>query len=147
MKLDLRDIQLRKVLAIAALGMAGFGGVAACASTVPAGAQPRSPASALSPAVPTTHEGAARTIARIAAGNGGLAALNNGSGRAVMATCDPGTVSNRSRAGAAMSASCGIQYSDGSVWRQTVTVTFDGHGIPVADGANLGTEVLPPTGG
>ena len=95
MKLDLRDIQLRKVLAIAALGMAGFGGVAACASTVPAGAQPRSPASALSRAVPTTHEGAARTIARIAAGNDELAALNNGSGRAVMATCNPGTVSNR----------------------------------------------------
>jgi len=145
MKLDLRDIQLRKVLAIAALGMAGFGGVAACASTVPAGAQPRSPASAPSRAVPTTHEGAAQTIARIAAGNGGLAALNNGSGRVVMATCDPGTVSDR--AGAAMSASCGIHYSNGSVWRQTVTVTFDGHGIPVADGANLGTEVLPPTGG
>jgi hypothetical protein len=147
MKLDLRDIQLRKVLAIAALGMAGFGGVAACASTVPAGDQPRSPASALSRAVPTTHEGAARTIARMAAGNGELAALNNGGGRAVMATCDPGTVSNRPRAGAAMSASCGIHYSDGSVWRQTVTVTFDGHGIPVADEVNLGTEVLPPTGG
>ena len=145
MKLDLRDIQLRKVLAIAALGMAGFGGVAACASTVPAGAQPRSPASALSRAVPTTHEGVARTIARIAAGNDELAALNNGSGRAVMATCNPGTASNR--AGAAMSASCGIHYSDGSVWRQTVTVTFNGHGIPVADGTNLGTEVLPPTGG
>ena len=144
MKLDLRDIQLRKVLAIAALGMAGFGGVAACASTVPADAQPRSPASALSRAVPT-HEDAARTIARIAAGNDELAALNNGSGRAVTATCDPGTVSNR--AGAAMSASCGIHYSDGSVWRQTVTVTFNGHGIPVADGTNLGTEVLPPSGG
>jgi hypothetical protein len=145
MKLDLRDVQLRRVLAIAALGMAGFGGVAACASTVPAGAQPHSPASALSRAVPTTHEGAARTIARMATGNGELAALNNGSGRAVMATCDPGTVSNR--VGAAMSASCGIRYSDGSVWRQTVTVTSDGHGIPVSDGANLGTEVLPPTGG
>jgi hypothetical protein len=144
MKLDLRDIQLRKVLAIAALGMAGFGGVVACASTVPAGAQPRSPASALSRAVPT-NEDAARTIARIAAGNDELAALNNGSGRAVTATCDPGTVSNR--AGAAMSASCGIHYSDGSVWRQTVTVTFDGHGNPVADGTNLGTEVLPPSGG
>jgi hypothetical protein len=83
----------------------------------------------------------------MAAGNGELAALNNGTGRAVMATCDPGTVSNRPWVGAAMSASCGIHYSDGSVWRQTVTVTFDGHGIPVAEGANLGTEVLPPTGG
>lgn len=145
MKLDRGEIQLRKVLAIAALGVAGFGGVAACASTVPAGGQPRSPSSALSRVAPD-NEGAARYIARIAVGNGGLAALNNGSGRATMATCDPGTVSNRPQAHAAMSASCGINYSDGSVWRQTATVIFDGHGHPVADGTNLGTEVLPPTG-
>jgi hypothetical protein len=26
-------------------------------------------------------------------------------------------------------------------------VTFNGHGNPVADGTNLGTEVLPPSGG
>jgi len=145
MKLDQGDIQLRKVLTIAALGVAGFGGVAACASTGLTGGLPHSPASALSRVTPANHEEASRTIARIAAGNGGLIALNNGSGRAVTATCDPGTVSDR--AGAAMSASCGIHYSDGSVWRQTVTVTFDGHGIPVAEGTNLGTEVLPPTGG
>ena len=147
MKLDLREIQMRKVLAIAALGVAGFGGVAACASTVPAGGQPRSSSSALSPAAPTHNEEAARNIARIAVGNGGLAALYNGNGRATMATCDQGTVSNRPQAGAPMSASCGISYSDGSVWRQTVTVTVDSHGVPVADGTNLGTELLPPTGG
>jgi hypothetical protein len=46
-----------------------------------------------------------------------------------------------------MSASCGIDYSDGSAWRQTVTVTFDSHGRPVADRTNLGTELLPPTSG
>jgi hypothetical protein len=147
MKLDLREIQMRKVLAIAALGVAGFGGVTACASTGPAGGQPRPPSSALSPVAPTDNEGAARNIARIAVGNGGLAALGNGDGRAAMATCDPGTVSNRPQAGASVSASCGISYSDGSVWRQTVTVTLDSHGIPVADWTNLGTEVLPPAGG
>ena len=147
MKLDLREIQMRKVLAIASLGVAGLGGVAACASTVPPGGQPRPLSSALSPVASTDNEAAARTIARIAVGNGGLAALDNGSGRAAMVTCDPGTVSNRPRAGAAVSASCGIHYSDGAVWRQIVTVTFDGHGIPVAAGANLGTEVLPPAGG
>ena len=32
---------------------------------------------------------------------------------------------------------------DGSVWRQTVTVTFDSHGSPVADWANLGKCHLP----
>jgi hypothetical protein len=42
---------------------------------------------------------------------------------------------------------CGINYADGSVWKQTVTVTSDSHGNPVADSANLGTEVLQPTDG
>ena len=45
------------------------------------------------------------------------------------------------------SASCGINYSDGSVWRQTVTVVFDSHGHPVTDSATLGTEVVQPTDG
>ena len=89
----------------------------------------------------------ARDIARIAAGNGGLAALDNGDGQATMAYCDPGTVPGRPRAGTAASASCGISYSDGSVWRQTVTVTFDSHGSPVADWASLGAELVWPAGG
>ena len=89
----------------------------------------------------------ARDIARIAVGNGGLATLDNGDGRAAMAYCDPGTVPSRPRVGVPASASCGIGYSDGSVWRQTVTVTFDRHGRPVADWASLGTELLPPTSG
>ena len=142
MKLGSREIHMRKVLAIAALGVAGFGGVAACASAVPASSQPRPPSVA-----PTDSTGVARDIARIAVGNGGLAALDNGGGRAALAYCDPGTVSDRPGAGIPVSASCGISYSDGSVWRQTVTVTFDSHGSPVADWTNLGTELLPPTGG
>lgn len=89
----------------------------------------------------------ARDIASIAVGNGGLAALDNGDGRAAMAYCDPGTVSSRLGVRTPVSASCGISYSDGSVWRQTVTVTFDRHGSPVADWASLGAEVMSPTGG
>ena len=42
---------------------------------------------------------------------------------------------------------CGINYSDGSVWRQKVIVVFDNHGHPVADWADLGTEVLLPAAG
>jgi hypothetical protein len=80
-------------------------------------------------------------------GNGGLAALDNGDGRAAMAYCDPGTVSGRPGASVPVSASCGISYSDGSVWRQRVTVTFGGHGSPVADWASLGAELMSPTGG
>jgi len=142
MKLGSREVQVRKVLAVAALGVAGFCGVAACGSAVQASSQPRPPSAA-----PTDSTGVARDIARIAVGNGGLAALHNGAGLASLAYCDPGTVSGRPYAGVPVSASCGVSYSDGSVWRQTVTVTFDNHGHPVADRSNLGTELLQPTGG
>jgi hypothetical protein len=142
MKLGSREVQMRKVLAIAALGVAGLCCVAACASAVQASSQPRPPSAA-----PTDSTGVARDIVRIAVGNGGLTALDNGGGRAALAYCDPGTVSGRPGVGIPVSASCGISYSDGSVWRQTVTVTFDSHSSPVADWTNLGTEVLPPTGG
>jgi hypothetical protein len=140
MKIGSRDVQMRKVLAIAALGVAGFCGVAACGTAVHSSGQPLS-------AAPTGSTGVARDIARIAVGNGGLAALDNGDGQATFAYCDPGTVSSRIGAGLPVSASCGVSYSDGSVWRQTVTVTFDSHGSPVADWTYLGTELLPPTAG
>ena len=142
MKLGSREVQMRKVLAIAALGVAGFCGVAACATTGQAGSQPRPPSAAAADST-----GVARDIARIAVGNGGLAALGNGDGQATLAYCDPSTVSGRSPVGTPVSASCGISYSDGSVWRQTVTVPFDSHGSPVADGASLGVELVPPTDG
>ena len=142
MKLGSRDVQMRKVLAIAALGVAGFCAVAACAPAGHGSSQPRPPSAA-----PTDSASMARDIARIAMGNDGLAALDNGDGQATMAYCDPGTVPGRPRAGTAASASCGISYSDGSVWRQTVTVSLDRHGRPVADRASLGAELVPPTGG
>ncbi len=142
MKLGSREIQMKKVLSIAALGVAGFCGVAACGSAVQASSQPR-PLSA----APTDSTGLARDIAKIAIGNDGLDALDNGEGRAAMAYCDPSTVSGRPGAGTPVSASCGDNYSDGAVWRQKVTVTFDSHGRPVADGTNLGSELLPPISG
>ena len=146
MKLGSMQIQVRKILAIVALGVAGFCGVAACAASPPS-SQPRPPTPLLSPAAATGNDGVARAIARIAVGNVGLTALDNGEGRAVLATCDPSTVSNRTLAATPISASCGISYSDGSVWRQKVTVTFDRHGNPIAAWTSLGTELLPPTGG
>jgi hypothetical protein len=142
MKLGSTEVQTRKVLAIAALGVAGFCSAAACASAVQASSQPRPPSAAV-----TDSTGLARDIARIAVGSGGLAALDNGDGQAALAYCDPSTVSGRPHVDTAVSASCGINYSDGSVWRQTVTVTFDSHGSPVADRTSLGTELLPPTSG
>lgn len=143
-----RKFQTRKVPALAVLGLAGFLGVAGCTAPVVAIHPLRPPARLLSPlAGPAGNDAVVRNLARIVAGNGGLAALDNGDGRATLATCDPGTVSSQPRAGTLMSASCGISYSDGSVWRQTVTVTFDIHGRPVADWTDMGTELLQPTGG
>ncbi len=144
MKFSPKKIQARKVLAIAALGVAGSLGLAACAgAAVPELLQSRSSAAPLRPTADSS--GVARDIARIAIGNGGLPALDQGGGQAYLATCDPGTVSNGA-AGTSTSALCGIGYADGSVWQQTVTVTFGSQGKPIADGTNLGTELLMPTG-
>jgi hypothetical protein len=144
-----KKTQMRKILAIAALGVAGSLGVAACAdAAVPTLLRSGTSAAPLRPtAAPADSSGMAREIAKIAIGNGGLPALNQGDGQAYLATCDPGTVSNGTAAGTSTSALCGIGYADGSVWRQRVTVTFDSQGKPVADGTNLGTELLMPTGG
>jgi hypothetical protein len=148
MKFRTKKIQMRKVLVIAALGAAGSFGVAACATAGPAVLQSRPPTTSLLPATgPTDNSGVAREIARIAVGHGGLTALNSGDGQAALATCDPGTLSNRPDVSTPASASCGISYADGSVWRQTVTVTFGSNGNPVAAWTNLGTELLLPTGG
>ncbi len=148
MRVSAKEIQMRKVLAIAALGGAGVFGVAACAAAVPAALQSRPPTTSLLPyAAATDNSGVARDIARIAVGNGGLPVLDNGDGQATSATCDPSTVSHRPHVSTPTSASCGISYADGSVWRQTVTVTFDSKGQPVADWANLGAELLLPTAG
>jgi hypothetical protein len=149
MKFSQKEIQMRKVLAIAALGVAGSLGVAACSdAAVPTLLHSRTSAAPVRPsAAAADSSGVARDIARIAIGNGGLTALDQGDGQAYLATCDPGTVSNGPAAGTSTSALCGIGYADGSVWQQTVTVIFDSQGKPVADGTSLGTELLMPTGG
>jgi hypothetical protein len=134
-------IQPRKALAIAALGLAASCGVAACGAGVGAasGSGPQ--------AAPADNAGLARDIANITVGKGGLAVLGNGVARATLAVCDPGTVSKPPGPGTPASASCGINYSDGSVWQQTVTVAFNGHGTPVTSWASPGTEILQPTAG
>jgi|SRR5208282_1342062 len=132
---------MRKTLAVAALGLAGLFGAAACGTSVPATSRP------LPSTAPTNNTSTAREIANIVVGKGGLTALDNGDGQAASAYCDPSTVSHAPNVTTSTSAACGINYSDGSVWKQKVTVTFDSHGNPGADSANLGTEVLQPTDG
>ena len=141
MKFSPVAIQPRKALAIAALGLAASCVVAACGTGAAAASGSRLQAA------PADNAGLARDIANIAVGKGGLAALGNGVARATLAVCDPGTVSKPPGPGTPASASCGINYSDGSVWQQTVTVAFNGHGSPVTSWASPGTEILQPTAG
>ena len=148
MKFGSRKCPMRGIPAIAALGAAGCLGVAACTAPAPAIHPPQPAASLLSPpAAPTGNDGVARNIGRIIVGSSGITALDNGDGRAILAVCDPSTVSDRPGVGTLISASCGINYSDGSVWRQKVIVTFDLRGNPTADWTDLGTELLPPVSG
>jgi hypothetical protein len=132
---------MRSTLAFAAITLAGLCAMAACGASVPAASRP------LPSTPPATSTSVAREIANIVTGRGGLAALDNGDGQATSAYCNPGTVPHLSTVSTSTSATCGINYSDGSVWKQQVTITFNSHGSPVADFANLGTEVLQPADG
>lgn len=140
---------MRKILPVAVLGLTGFFGVAACTAEHPAISLAPPPTRLLPPlsTAPADNGSVARYLARIAVGHGGLPALGSGHGQATAATCDPGTVLNPRQISSATSAVCGINYSDGSVWKQKLTVVFDSHGHPAADSTDLGTEVLQPAGG
>lgn len=126
---------MRRTLAIAAIGLSGLLGVAACST---AHAPPPS-------AAQTNNNSTAREIANIAVGKGGLTALHDDNGQASSAYCDPSTVSRPSIISTSMSVSCRVKYSDRSVWDQTVTVAFNDHGSPLAVWAYLGTEVWRPS--
>ncbi len=130
----------------------GFLGVAASSPAVPAATpathQPppastpqAAPASApeatLAAQTGPSPQQVAQDVAEIAVGNGPIPALQGGDGQATNANCDPSTALN---APDAISASCDITYSDGSVVQQTVTIAFDGQGNLVANAANVGTE-------
>lgn len=158
----------KNIAVIAALGLAGFLSVTACTSTSPAAApaatQPPPATSSQSQPAPTPQaqpastpqdqqavqpgpspEQVAKDVAEIAVGNGPLTALAGGGVTATYANCDPATVSNPPDVSTPTSASCAITYSDGSVWQQTVTITYDSQGNPVAASTNVGIELSQPT--
>ena len=147
----------KRIAAITALGLAGFLGVTACTTTSPPPqSQPGSSPRVTQPAQPDpgtslvaqdSSQQVAQDIADIAVGNGSLTALAGGGETATSATCDPTTVSNPPDVSTPTSASCDITYSDGSVWEQTVSITFDNQGNPVADSTNVGTELSQPING
>jgi hypothetical protein len=134
---------MRKTPAVAVIGLAGLLGVAACGARVQVTPLPAPPAA------PMTNTSLARDIANITVGTGtgGLTALADGDGQATVAYCNPSTVSRPLHASTPASVSCGIRYSDGSVWQQTITVAFDSHGHPITGWANRGTEIVPPGAG
>jgi hypothetical protein len=148
MKLTGKGIPLRKIPPITAIVFAGLVGAAACSTTSAPASAPATPQS-----LPTTTQAGpspqqvAQDVADIAVGNGALTPLASGDRQAASANCDPSTVSNPPDVSTPTSASCDITYSDGSVWQQTVTITFDDQGNPVADSTNVGTELSQPTGG
>jgi hypothetical protein len=144
----------KKIAAIAALGLAGFLSVTACTTTSPVAAptapqsQPSSTPTA-QPAVVTnpspqpdpSSQQVAKYVAEIAVGNGPLPALESDGETATYASCDPATVSNPPDVSTPTTASCDITYSDGSIWQQTVTITYDSQGDPVTASTNAGTEL------
>jgi hypothetical protein len=132
---------MKKTPAIAAIGLAGFLGMAACDARVQVTPAPAPPAA------PANSGSLAREIATIAVGKGGLTAFADDDGQATSAYCDPGMVSGPPSASTPTSASCAIRYTDGSVWKQTVTVAFASRGSPIAAWANLGTELVQPAVG
>jgi hypothetical protein len=169
MKVNGKEIPITSIAAITALGLAGFLGVAACSaapattsatdqpppasspSAAPASSPSAAPASSPSAApaalTGTSPQQVAQWVANIAVGNGSLTALSWGDGQATYADCDPSTVSNPSGAGTPASAVCHIEYSDGSIWQQTVTITLDSQANPVSDSTNVGTELAQPANG
>ena len=132
---------MKKTSAIAVIGLAGFLGVAACGARVQVTPVP------VPPAAPMNSDSLARQIADIAVGKGGLTALSDGDGQATLAYCDPSTVSRPPHASTPTSVSCRIGYSDGSVWKQTVSVTFGSHGSAITGWANRGTQIVQPRAG
>jgi hypothetical protein len=170
MKLNGRRIPTRRAAAIPVLGLAGLLGVAACTSGAPAAtpaaqqpppasAPPASPAStppaapaSTPPAVPAAQpslslQQVAQWVANTAVGNESLSALQWSEGRATFAGCYPSTVSSAPAASTDTSALCDVAYSDGSVWRQTVTITLDSQDSPASDWTNAGTELSQPASG
>jgi hypothetical protein len=152
--MTLNNTGIRTILAIAVLGVAGYFGVTAGttgAAVPPPTAQPPSAAAPGQPPPATqtdpSPQEVARDVANIAVGNGVLTALDGSDGQATSANCDPSTISNPPDVSTPTSASCDITYTDGSVRQQTVTITFDSQGNPVADSTNAGTELSPPAGG
>jgi hypothetical protein len=136
----------KRIVAITVLGLAGALSVTAC-STGPSPSRTLThvvtpapqPPPASTPAAPNSDPGGtAQNIAdylvftQFEASDGTTA---------TDATCDPATVSDPPAVTTPTTASCDVTYSDGSIWQQTVTVTYDNEGNPATISTNDGIEL------
>jgi hypothetical protein len=143
----------KRVAAVTLLGLAGALSVTACGtgpSPVPAPpvapqAQPAStpPAQQAVQTIPSQPDSDAGETAQNIADYLVSTQFEAGDGlTATNATCDPATVSDPPAVTTPTTVSCDITYSDGSVWQQTVTVTYDNDGSPATVSTNDGIELV-----
>lgn len=149
-----------KVAAIAALGLAGALSVTACSPNPAASPVPSHTAapatSSPKPSTPTTQSAAPIDVPGPSIPQGEFAQqvadyvvsepLEAEDGTtATDASCDPATVSDPSDPSLPTSVSCDITYSDGSVWQQTLVITFDSSGNMSDITDNDSIELSPAT--
>jgi hypothetical protein len=139
----------KRIAAITVLGLAGALSVTACSTgpirdpalthvVTPA---PQQPPPASTPTAPNSDPGGtAQNIADYLV----FTQFEASDGTTTTdATCDPATVSDPPAVTTPTTASCDITYSDGSIWQQTVTVTYDNEGNPATISTNDGIELAP----
>jgi len=145
----------KRVAAVTVLGLAGALGVTACsihqspapvhvAAPVAPQAQPAStpPAQQAVQTIPSQPDSDAGETAQNIADYLVSTQFQAGDGTtATDATCDPATVSDPPAVTTPTTVSCDITYSDGSVWQQTVTVTYDNDGNPATVSTDDGIQL------
>jgi hypothetical protein len=151
----------KKAAAVTVLGLAAALSVTACStSPAPAPVHVAAPVTQQSqPSALTAHQAAPANPGSQPDANAGETAQNiadylvstqfqAGDGTtATDASCDPATVSDPPSVTIPTTVSCDITYSDGSIWQQTVTITYDSAGNPATVSTDNGTELTPGANG
>jgi hypothetical protein len=142
--------------AIAALSLVGIVSLTACGTTNPSPVPPHTAAPATTAPKPSAPTSQPSELVDPGAGNGAFAQnvadyavsapLEADDGTtATDATCDPSTVSEPADLSLPASVSCDVTYSDGTVWQQTLVITYDSSGEPNNISANDSIELSADT--
>jgi hypothetical protein len=153
-----RNRWAKRIAAITVLGLAGALSVTACSTgPSPAPTPVVAPSTPPSPPAPTPSEqqAAATVPGSQPDSSDGETAQNiadylvstqfeAGDGTTTTdASCDPATVSDPPSFTTPTTVSCDITYSDGSVWQQTVSITYDEGGNATSVSTDDGIELTP----